>query len=320
MHLKFIKKAAIAAVAAVSIFTVASLSACTIKTKHPTAEITIEFNSQEYVLKYKLYRNMYPVTVQHFIELANSGFYDDTIIHNYQSSDWYGGGYSYNATLTYTDGNGNVVEDPTDYAAEHESASYFSDNSLEQKYMDLFNAGTFTPSVYSASVTLKEDCTNANAISTLYGEFTDNGHVVDNNPLSPQYGGLWMYYTSKTTSKYTYVRTGKNEVVQKNYKYNSATSLFDIQVGSSSALDTSSHCLFGILKSDTYVDTLEDLQSDISDYISANYDTSGDFTTNVSGIYVDNLEEVSTDDQGQEVTYAVTAEPIIIRTVKITKY
>jgi hypothetical protein len=75
------------------------LSACTIKTSHPEAKITISFNDTSYVLKYKMYRNMYPQTVQHFIELADNGFYDNTIIHDYGSTYWYGGGYSYNTEV-----------------------------------------------------------------------------------------------------------------------------------------------------------------------------------------------------------------------------
>ncbi|MDE6076056.1 MAG: hypothetical protein K2G26_06435, partial [Clostridia bacterium] len=64
------------------------LAAC--NTDHPEAKITVEFEGISYVLQYKMYRNMYPQTVQHFIELADNGFYNDTIIHNYQASYWYG--------------------------------------------------------------------------------------------------------------------------------------------------------------------------------------------------------------------------------------
>ena len=60
------------------------LSGC--NTDHPEAKITIEYDGVSYVLEYKMYRNMYPQTVLHFIELADNNFYDNTIIHNYQST------------------------------------------------------------------------------------------------------------------------------------------------------------------------------------------------------------------------------------------
>ena len=66
----------------------ASLSACAVKTSHPRAKISISFNEVTYDIEYTLYRNMYPQTVRHFIELADAGFYDNTVIHDYRSNDW----------------------------------------------------------------------------------------------------------------------------------------------------------------------------------------------------------------------------------------
>ncbi|MDE6690643.1 MAG: hypothetical protein K2K04_01610, partial [Clostridia bacterium] len=75
--------AGVAAVASTSFMT-----AC--KDGHAEAKITIEYDKTTYVLEYTLYRNMYPQTVQHFIELADSRFYDNTIIHDREGSYWYG--------------------------------------------------------------------------------------------------------------------------------------------------------------------------------------------------------------------------------------
>ena len=91
---KFARLICVAALAGAAV-AVPLMSGC--NTDHPEARITIEYDSVTYVLNYKMYRNMYPQTVKHFIELADNGFYNNTIIHNYQSnsSNWYGGGYRY---------------------------------------------------------------------------------------------------------------------------------------------------------------------------------------------------------------------------------
>ena len=87
-------KRLVMAVAALAVVTAMPfMSAC--DSDHPEAVITISYNGNDYELKYKLYRNMYPQTVRHFIELADAGFYNGTIIHSYSSSYLYGGGYTY---------------------------------------------------------------------------------------------------------------------------------------------------------------------------------------------------------------------------------
>ena len=70
------------------------------ETDHPKIKMTIEFNDKSYELTYKLYRNMYPKTVAHYLELIDMDFYDNTVIHDYSTSSsdgkgqgFYGGGY-----------------------------------------------------------------------------------------------------------------------------------------------------------------------------------------------------------------------------------
>ena len=315
MFKKFIKRLVCAAAIVSAVGVSVSMSGCTIETNHPNAKITIEFNGETYEINYKLYRNMYPQTVRHFIELADAGFYDNTIIHNYTSNDWYGGGYS------YIDGDGDEsYSNSFKYASYYDVPSSGSTNgsSKEKAYYELFQSGALTASVFKpGTIASAEYCTSQTALSTLIGEFTSNDHTIDNGALESQYGGLRMYYTSKSTSEIVTVLTGKGQYLEHNYKYNCATSLFAIQVGSSSSLSDDDYCLFGVLKNSDATEVLEDLQDDIEDYIDS---LKTDFTYTVSNINIDNYEEVSDDDKGADTSYTVTSMPIIIRSVKITKY
>ena len=105
---------------------------------HPEVRITYEFNGENYAVEYKLYRNMYPHTVRRFVELSENGFYDNMIIHNYQTNDWFTGGYTYNEA---------------DYSANVDNAGqmsdYFDTFSKEEAYNELFTAGKLSASVYS---------------------------------------------------------------------------------------------------------------------------------------------------------------------------
>ena len=81
-------------------------SACT--TNRPQVEIHISFNGESYTLAYRLYRKLAPSTVQHFIELAENGYYDGLCVHDYQAdSRMYTGGYTYDANVS---ANGGLVE------------------------------------------------------------------------------------------------------------------------------------------------------------------------------------------------------------------
>jgi cyclophilin family peptidyl-prolyl cis-trans isomerase len=243
---------------------------------------------------------MYPQTVQHFIELASNNFFDNTIIHDYETNYWYGGGYSYVAdgengyTESYEDGN--LLDE------------YIKDNSLESKYYnDMFKGGKLTPSVYLEHI----GGNYQTALATLIGEFSSNNHTIEKNALTSGYGNLSMYYTSKTTTKHVYLdKTGTDGTLLGDYKYNSATSIFRIQVGSGTSTD-STHAVFGVLKDTT---VLDDLVEAIEDYID---DLDGDFTKNCTA-NVDLYDEV--EEGGVTDTYTMTKLPIVIQTVKVTKY
>lgn len=263
-------------------------------TDHPEAKITIEFNGQTYVLEYKMYRNMYPQTVQHFIELADNGFYNDTIIHNYQSSYWYGGGFDYveDDNLSYSEA---VTEGGV------ELLTYMETASKEEEYSKLTY---LTPSVYRDFI----DGKYSQPLNTLIGEFSNNQHKIENGALKSSFGALRMYYSNKNDVKNrVYMdKTGSAAGVRGDYKYNCATSLFTIQSGSSTSSD-SSYCIFGTLKN---TDTLTNLKSDVS----KNYTSTSSVT-----MYIDNYDAF-VEKKTNEATYAVTKKPIIVRSVEITKY
>lgn len=272
------------------------MSGC--NTAHPEAEITLEFNGVTYVLEYKMYRNMYPQTVQHFIELADSGFYNDTIIHNYNSSSaWYGGGYAYseNYEEAYEEG----VEGLQDY---------LDDNLKEASYAALAASGALTPSVYV------DNNLYDTPLNTLIGEFTNNQHKIENGALKKSFGALSMYYTSKTlpddvSGVVLLDKQGSDKGVRGEYKYNCTTSLFYIQTSTSTSSADSSYCLFAELQN---TDDLTEMRTAISAEITSS-DTQ-EVQTYVD--YYDYFVEARTN----EVTYTLTQKPIIVRSVKITKY
>lgn len=314
MSFKRLKRAILGVVIAATVGTSAALAGCTIETNHPNAEITVEFNGQTYVLEYTLYRNMYPQTVRHFIELAESGFYDNTIIHDYANNDWYGGGYSYDEAA-YTEAEDNNALD--DYLND---ADYY----LEDDYNALFNSGTLTPSVYTdysydddGNMTVSAE----DAYYSLIGEFSANDHVVDNGQRGAEYGSLKMFYTEKVIENvaeaHVFVKTGSGQILEHDYAYNSATSLFAIQVGSSSALSTSSYATFAYLSNDDAVATLDDLIAAIDDYIDDEYNSDDDFIAETTA-EVDRYERIA--ENATTVEYDVPRLPIIIKSVTITKH
>ncbi len=277
------------------------LSGCV--NNYPTAEITIEYNEVEYVLEYKLYRNMYPQTVKHFIELADNGFYDGTIVHDYQSSYWYCGGYTYGEGYSeaYADGKEGLLD-------------YLEANSKEKAYSELANPENLgangrpviTPSVYYDFI----DGNYSQPLDTLIGEFSNNQHKIDNGALKQSFGALRMYYTTKpgdeVQNKRVYLdKNGSEKGVQGDYKYNCATSLFSIQSGTSTSTD-SNYCIFG-----TLIDT--DKFTELKEAVAKSY------TTTEVQIYVDNYDSFI-EPQTNETTYRVVKSPIVIKTVKMKTY
>lgn len=296
----------------------AAMSACTIKTKHPRAQITIEFNDVTYKIEYTLYRNLYPQTVQHFIELADAGYYDSMIIHNYTSNDWFTGAYGYN-----DDG-----EDVLNYASAYEAGAmdeYLEENSKEEEYYNLFNEGKLTPSVYTNLIYDEKGAQTVSAddaLPTLIGEFSNNDHVIENGALSADYGCLKMFYYSKgTTNQKVTIRNSFGELLEHDYKYNCATSIFAMQAGTSSSYGVSSYCVFATLRNSSALTAFNNLNDAIADYISDELGNSSSKFTSTAKVTVDNLDTFADEGgQGIDATFYSTIKPIIIRSVKITKY
>ena len=314
---KIIAGTALASVVAFS----AAASACTIETAHPKARITFEFDSKEYVVDYTLYRNMYPQTVRHFIELSREGFYDNTVIHDYTSGDWFTGGYSYNAEqyAQYSSGGDTM-------------ADYFAENSKENLYYSLFNDGKLTPSVYS-NTDFKKDkngnivyednnpvrvINNKFALPTLMGEFTNNiKQVITNGALSAEIGCLKMFYYKKESKSKVYVTPTSDQIIQADYKNNCATSVFSVQVGTSSYSATE-YCVFA--QADD-IDDLTDFTKAVNDYYDNTYGSDNSGYTVESTVFVDTNESFSTEegDKNTERKFKAPKTPIIIKSVKITK-
>lgn len=272
--------------------TVPMLTGC--NTDHPEAKITIKFDGAEYVLKYKMYRNMYPQTVQHFIELTDNGFYNNMIVHNYQTSNLYTGGYTYREddewsyTQSYLEGEDGLRD-------------YLDAVSKEDEYQTLASDTTkITPSVYWNYLS---DVGYSQPLTTLIGEFSSNQHKIESGALKNSYGALKMYYSTKTDVKErVYLKKyGSVPGVLGEYRYNRATSLFSIYTGSSTSTD-SSYCIFATLKNR---EQLEALKTAIA----------RNLLTDDVKLYVDKFEE-----NPVEESYRVTKTPIVIKSIEITKY
>lgn len=287
-------------------------------TSHPEAKITVEFRGTEYVLQYKMYRNMYPQTVQHFIELADNGFYENTIIHNYTTTAWYTGGYDY--ISEYPAGE-TVVEGKTYYEQAYAEGKesfrdYLEASSKEKEYAELAapEAGKITPSVYKNFI----NGNYSQPLNTLIGEFSNNQHKIEKGALKTSYGCLTMYYSNKSgfdevkNARIYMDKQGSPKGVIGEYKYNSATSLFSVRI-SKTETTSSDACVFAVLKNS---EVLDDLTKAVSDYRTSI--GSSKFSQSVN-LYVDNYDEYIGANKN-EVTYAATSSPIIIKSVKITKY
>lgn len=303
----------ICAVALVGVAASIPLTTAGCNTDHPEAQITVEYKGTEYILNYKMYRNMYPQTVQHFIELADEGFYNNTIVHDQSTVDskYYCGGYS-----LYSEDGQTYEEAKKQYTASYsmdteDRRDFFEAISKEREYYELADPtkGKITPSVYLHY----ENEKYSEPLRTLIGEFSRNQHKIDNGELKRSFGCLSMYYYTKDSDKVNEVlggepfiylkKTGSASGVRGEYKYNSATSIFGIQTGSSTSTSTE-YCIFGTLKNNTQLTDL--IKSVGSTYKSLE-------------LYVDSYDEIVGKNSTTQ-TFRVPQTPVVIKSVKITKY
>lgn len=305
MKSKTFKKIALCFASALIVCSVGAVSGCKPETDHPEVRITYEFNGKTYDVEYKLYRNMYPHTVRHFIELSDEGFYNDMIIHNYQTNDWFTGGYVYNES-EYTS------KIDTDALAE-----YFEFYSKEDAYSQLFSAGKLSVSVYSNRMydeNGKEYVNKEDALPTVMGEFYNNIHQeIERGALTADYGCLKMFYYKKDAgeaSNKVYVTPTSDQIILADYGKNCATSIFAVQTGYSTSYSEADYTVFAQLKG---TDVFDEMIKAVEDYITDNHSgNSSDFYTSVKDLLVDGNDT--------EVTFNVPKQPIIVRSVKVTKY
>lgn len=278
------KKIFCGALAMTSAFaSVAMMSAC--ETSHPEVKMTLEFNDEEYELTYKLYRKLTPATATHFLELVDGGYYDGLCVHDYESSNWFTGGYTYDSSKT--DDGGLVYKDYYTAAAELELTS-----------------------------TVWKDEARTQSLYTLYGEFSKNKFKVENGTIKNGFGALTMRYTDKGdyAGQTVFCEKSSGGSTMRDYGYNSATSLFSISL-SKSGSTFSEYCTFATLDEDS-VEVLEDLQAAIADYIAAEFENEDEFVTDVD-------MEINEDDpfaSRDTADYQVPVEPITIKEMKVTKW
>jgi cyclophilin family peptidyl-prolyl cis-trans isomerase len=152
---------------------------------------------------------------------------------------------------------------------------------------------------------------------TLYGEFESNKVTVENGALKENFDTLTMYYNTKTTIERVYgkrVDSDNGEVSKREYKYNSATSMFYISMVTTETA-TSDYCTFAKLDEDS-VSVLEDLQAAINAYVG---EEEGDEFTSAHTVRVDE-DDIIVGETVKEVKFDVPNSPIVIKSVKVTKY
>jgi cyclophilin family peptidyl-prolyl cis-trans isomerase len=228
-------------------------------------------------------RKITPKTVAHFIALADAGYYNGLCVHDYKSSKGlYTGAYS------YTDGD-LVAKD------------YFS------------TVKSYIPK----SVWL--DSSKKTPTYTLYGEFTANNFNVTNGTHSEDYGSLVMYYTNKAGGDQVSIeRNDGKGMATRDYNYNSATSQFYISLAGT-ATKNKNYCVFATLTSETE-GNLSALQKAIDAYMDDNFGEESEEKFAVTDTYTVDENDPVVGGQGVAVTYDVPREPIVVKSVKITKY
>lgn len=278
------KKILCASLALTSAFaSMAMMTAC--ETSHPEVSMKLSFNGKTYTLEYELYRKLTPATAAHFLELVEANYYDGLCVHDYTASSWGMGGYEYDATKT------------------EEGGLVYRDYFTEVKKISNFPISVYTDQNKSA------------ATYTLYGEFKGNDFKTKNGSVSNGFGALTMYYTDKGTNapKVWTVRQSDGQLAPKEYGMNSATSMFTMNVSSSTSA-YNDRCTFATLK-DGSVDDLQALQSAIASYIE---DYSEDETfapeTEVTINEGDPFVSSGMDD------FNVPEKPIVIEEMKVIKW
>ena len=176
---KFVKAVAVALAAVCMLGCALMFTGC--ESRYPEITMRISFNGESYELRYKLSRDLYSQTVAHYLELIDLGYFDGTVIHDYQSDRLIGGGYTY-ADME----NGDEVEDLT--ACDYDAATTDAEGNVTLE-----------------NVTVWADADRTQATNRLHGETSANGFSIESgNGLRNRFG---------TLGAYTYVGTGEKNIV-----------------------------------------------------------------------------------------------------------
>ena len=319
MNKKLVRRIAAAFTAAViGAGAICMFAACT--SDHPQVTITYTFNGNDYAVGYELSREDAPETVQHFIELADAGFYDGTVIHNYDTNFLYGGGYTIEEGMLQE-------KDYFTFVKEYEE---------EHDYK-------FTQTVF------KTDGTTP--LYTVVGEFPDAGRGPETSHLFHTKGALVMYYNSFKNFSYDVLVEradgGKGndgeKMDRKSYLYNSTTSLFYTFLGQTDFDRDQSYAVLGKTnldlddayavfgKTKDYDGELAPLIDAVNAY-SEGLDEGKPFATPYADfpetLYLFSLVQKGDDDFEALQKNSVEAEdfntpldmPIVVTSVKVTKY
>lgn len=278
-----------------------AFSAC--ESKNPEISVTVSFNGEEYTLEYKLYRSFAPQTVAHYIELIDLDYFDNTVIHDFQSDRMVGGGFTYENME-----NGDVMDDLVQL--DYDAATTNTDGSLKLNHISVW-----------------KDSARTQATNRLYGEFSSNGFRIENGGLSNSFGALGTYTyarkdagdASESMSAKVYTRQSNGSEGESAYYKNSFQGMFYIYMGTSSATE-SNYCIFGELKNDASKTALENLQSAINAYRPAGVgeDEEYSFTEELSKEIKDSMIEGGTYDPAND--FLVPQSKIVITEVRVTKY
>ncbi len=250
------------------------MTAC--QTDRPKVQMEIVFQEQSYTLNYTLYRKVAPATVEHFLTLAENGYYDNVIVHDYADSRMYTGAYTY--------GDASVNE-----------------GLLYKNYYDIVKTYKYFPvSVYTQG--------KNSALFNLIGEFADNDIEVKNGEKKESLGSLTMYYTDKKAETYTVtVKHPEGGEDNRDYRYNSATSMFFISLTDSEKTNTN-YCTFATL-SDNSVQTFTDMKTAIAEYLDAEHLAQVTLKVDEDDPFVGGTNKT--------VTYDVPESPITIKKVTV---
>lgn len=284
----------IASAAVLSAAAVAMFTAC--DSAEPEIVITYNFLGEDYEVEYTLSRKGAPQTVQHFIELADAGYYDGTCIHHYVDDAFlYGGAY--------------VWDEETESIVEKD---YYS----EVKNLNL------TQTVY----TLGENGKRGDPLYTVRGEFEANGVEGNTKTLSHTQGALAMFYTGKGNSSVRVgsIRSDGGDYQEGDYyKYNCATSMFYTFTGAGTRTELDKY--YTVFGRTSNFSQMQELLDAIQEYIDTL--SSPDAFTDSGRYYINEHDPYdavtgSTTFSGENIssTYDVPVEPIIVKSVEVTKY